>query len=55
VHLFNFDRQIYGAQIGVTFIDKIRDDKKFSSFDELQQQILLDAARARKILQVKSN
>jgi riboflavin kinase/FMN adenylyltransferase len=49
VHLFDFDRQVYGKQVGVTFLEKIRDEKKFSSFDELQQQILLDAARARKI------
>lgn len=52
VHLFDFDRQVYGSQVGVTFLNKIRDEKKFSSFDELQQQILLDAARARKIHQV---
>ncbi len=52
VHLFDFDRPVYGAQVGVTFIQRIRDEKKFSSFDELQQQILLDAARARKILHI---
>lgn len=50
VHLFDFDRQVYGTRVGVTFVNKIRDEKKFSSFDELQQQILLDASRARKIL-----
>jgi riboflavin kinase/FMN adenylyltransferase len=52
VHLFDFDRPVYGAQVGVTFIQRIRDEKKFSSFDELQQQILLDAARTRKILHI---
>ncbi|HID46951.1 MAG TPA: bifunctional riboflavin kinase/FAD synthetase [Chromatiaceae bacterium] len=52
VHLFDFDRKVYGARIGVTFIERIREEKKFSSFDELQQQILLDAARARKILNI---
>ncbi len=52
VHLFDFDRQVYGSQVGITFLEKIRDEKKFSSFDELQQQILLDAARARKIHQI---
>ncbi|HEC06181.1 MAG TPA: bifunctional riboflavin kinase/FAD synthetase [Thiolapillus brandeum] len=52
VHLFDFDARVYGAQVGVTFVQRIRDEKKFSSFDELQQQILLDASRARKILAI---
>jgi len=52
VHLFDFDARVYGAQVGVTFVQRIRDEKKFSSFDELQQQILLDASRARKILDI---
>ncbi len=52
VHLFDFEQEVYGAQIGVTFIEQIREEKKFSSFDELQQQILLDAARAKKILHI---
>ncbi|WP_457666374.1 bifunctional riboflavin kinase/FAD synthetase [Thiolapillus sp.] len=52
VHLFDFDARVYGFQVGVTFVQRIRDEKKFSSFDELQQQILLDASRARKILAI---
>ncbi len=55
VHLFDFDRQVYGSQIGVTFLGKIRDERKFSSFEELQQQILLDAAQARNMLQTNPN
>ncbi|WP_456379264.1 bifunctional riboflavin kinase/FAD synthetase [Thiolapillus sp.] len=51
VHLFDFDRQVYGSQVGVTFLGKIRDERKFSSFEELRQQILLDAAQARNLLQ----
>ncbi|WP_456414903.1 bifunctional riboflavin kinase/FAD synthetase [Thiolapillus sp.] len=55
VHLFDFDRQVYGSQIGVTFLGKIRDERKFSSFEQLQQQILLDAAQARNMLQPNPN
>ncbi len=54
VHLFDFDRQVYGSQVGITFLGKIRDEKKFSSIEELQQQILLDAAQARNILQTQN-
>ena len=54
VHLFDFDRQVYGSQVGVTFLHKIRDERKFTSFEELRQQILLDAAQARGILQTQN-
>ena len=47
VHLFDFDRDIYGAHVAVSFLKKLRDEQRFDSFDELQQQIRLDAANAR--------
>jgi riboflavin kinase/FMN adenylyltransferase len=47
VHLFDFDRDIYGAHVGVRFLKKLRDERRFESFDELQQQIRLDAEQAR--------
>ncbi len=50
VHLFDFDRDIYGQTMVVGFIEKIRDEHKFDSFDELKAQIERDAARARVIL-----
>ncbi|RTZ71757.1 MAG: bifunctional riboflavin kinase/FAD synthetase [Gammaproteobacteria bacterium] len=53
VHLFDFDRQVYGAHIGVTFIERIRDERKFDSFDQLGRQIVADAAQARRILQLE--
>ncbi len=42
VHLFHFDRNIYGRRIRVEFIKKIRDERKFDSFGQLQSQILAD-------------
>ena len=47
VHLFDFDRDIYGAHVCVEFVQKLRDEKKFDSFDALKKQIQLDAMAAR--------
>jgi riboflavin kinase/FMN adenylyltransferase len=47
VHLFDFDRDIYGAHVAVSFLKKLRNEQRFESFAELQQQIRLDAAQAR--------
>lgn len=50
VHLFDFNKDIYGAHIEVVFVEKIRDEKRFESFDALKQQIQRDAQQARDIL-----
>lgn len=42
VHIFGFDKEIYGEKIKVTFLKKIRDEKKFGSLDELKSQIQED-------------
>ena len=42
VHIVDFDENIYGQSIKVTFIDRIRDERKFNSLEELKQQIERD-------------
>lgn len=42
VHILNFDQDIYGEKIKVTFLKKIRDEKKFNSLEELKSQIKAD-------------
>ncbi|MCX5687767.1 MAG: bifunctional riboflavin kinase/FAD synthetase [Candidatus Omnitrophica bacterium] len=42
VHIFNFNKNIYGKDIEVIFKQKIRDEKKFNSLQALQRQIQLD-------------
>lgn len=42
VHILNFDKNIYGEKIKVTFLKKIRDEKKFDSIEELKNQIIID-------------
>ncbi|MDR2678522.1 MAG: bifunctional riboflavin kinase/FAD synthetase [Zoogloeaceae bacterium] len=46
-HLFDFDGNLYGKQLSVRFIRKLRDEQKFSGLEALQQQIALDVAQAR--------
>lgn len=47
VHLFDFESDIYGRHVHVEFLHKLRDEKRFDSFDELRAQIHRDAERAR--------
>lgn len=47
VHLFNFSENLYGKQLEVALLKKLRDEKRFESFDALKQQIELDAEAAR--------
>ncbi|MCB1857868.1 MAG: bifunctional riboflavin kinase/FAD synthetase [Gammaproteobacteria bacterium] len=47
VHLFDFQREIYRQHIQVEFKKKIRDERRFSSFEALRQQIELDSQTAR--------
>ncbi len=42
VNIFDFDKEIYGEDLKVSFHRKIRDEKKFESLDELKEQIKLD-------------
>ncbi|MGA2026309.1 MAG: bifunctional riboflavin kinase/FAD synthetase [Syntrophobacteraceae bacterium] len=49
-HLFDFDRDIYGKPITIRFIDRLRDELRFSSPDELAAQIKKDVNTAKKIL-----
>jgi riboflavin kinase/FMN adenylyltransferase len=50
VHILDFSANIYGKQIRVNFIKRIRDEIKFSNISELIDQIKLDIAAAHKIL-----
>ncbi len=54
VHLFDFEQTIYGERVCVSFQNKIRDEKKFESFDDLKQQIKLDCEQAKKLLQANN-
>jgi riboflavin kinase/FMN adenylyltransferase len=50
VHILDFDNDIYGQEIRVNFIQRIRDEIKFSNIDELSDQITKDVLIARDML-----
>jgi riboflavin kinase / FMN adenylyltransferase len=49
IHLFDFDQDIYGDEVEVSFLEYLRPEKKFDSLTELKEQIGRDAGVARKI------
>lgn len=49
-HLFNFDQMIYGKEIEIIFIEKIRDERTFSNIEALVAQIGKDVESAKAIL-----
>ena len=50
VNLFDFDGDLYGKQIHVRFIDRIRDEEKYGSLDALKAQLRHDREKAKQIL-----
>lgn len=49
-HLFNFKKNIYGQDLEIQFIRKIRDEKKFPGHSSLVEQIKKDHRKALRIL-----
>lgn len=48
-NIFNFSEDIYGKEIRVSFVERLRGERKFDSFDELKSQIVNDKVKAQKI------
>jgi riboflavin kinase/FMN adenylyltransferase len=49
-HLFDFEADLYGQELEVEFIARLRDELTFPSMDAMVQQMNRDAAEARRIL-----
>lgn len=49
-HIFDFDRDIYGMEIVVSFISRIRGEIKFFSFAELKNQLKKDEMSAKNLI-----
>jgi riboflavin kinase/FMN adenylyltransferase len=41
-HIFDFDEDIYGQPIEVRLVQRIREERRFNSLDDLKQQIAKD-------------
>ena len=50
-NIFDFDEDIYGLDLEVTFISRIREEVKFDSLDELRVQLEKDRAACRAVIQ----
>ncbi len=55
VHLLDYSGELYGEWLKVEFLHKLRDEKKFSSLDELKQQIQRDIDAARDYFALPKN
>lgn len=53
VHIFDFDKTIYGEKLTISFLTRLRDDKKFDSKEELIEQINTDKENSLKFLSTK--
>jgi riboflavin kinase/FMN adenylyltransferase len=53
VHLFDFDGDLYGAQLRVGLVERIRSQRKFPSPQELVAQIKMDCEAARATLRTR--
>jgi riboflavin kinase/FMN adenylyltransferase len=46
-HVFDVDRDLYGASLRIGFVQRLRDERRFESLDALREQIAADVRRAR--------
>ena len=51
-HLLDFDGDLYHQEIGLTFIERLRDERRFSDSEALISQIKKDVQQARQILDI---
>jgi len=50
VHIFDFDRNIYGEYITVQFVERLREERKYSDLESMVAQMHEDVRAARSIL-----
>jgi len=48
-HLLDFEGDLYGRELELTFLRKLREEQKFPSLDALREQVERDIAQARKL------
>ncbi len=48
-HLLGFHEEIYGSEMELTFVERLREERKFPSLDALKAQIALDVESAERV------
>ena len=51
VHILDFEGELYGQEVKIEFIDRLRDEIRFSGPEALLEQIELDIKHARRLLE----
>jgi len=51
-HILDFQGEIYGEEIALDFISRLRDERRFENIESLVGQIQLDISRAKQLLAV---
>ncbi|MEG0919509.1 MAG: bifunctional riboflavin kinase/FAD synthetase [Anaerovoracaceae bacterium] len=46
-HIFNFDKELYGKQIRVDFLEKLREEREFESIEALSKEIMANCITAK--------
>jgi riboflavin kinase / FMN adenylyltransferase len=52
VHIFDFSADIYGADIKVEFVKRIRDEKQFDNLEFLKKQLQIDEINCKKFFRI---
>lgn len=52
VYILDFDRDLYGKELSIELVEKLREERRFRGPGELQAQIAQDVQRARELLKV---
>jgi riboflavin kinase/FMN adenylyltransferase len=48
-HIFDFDRDLYGTRLRISFLQRLRDERAFADVDALRAQIDADVRAARRL------
>jgi riboflavin kinase/FMN adenylyltransferase len=49
-HLIGFDGDLYGERVGVAFVERLREERRFERVDDLVEQMWADVELARRVL-----
>ena len=52
VNIFDFEKDIYDEEITISFVEKLRDEKKFENLSDLKNQLRLDKESTLKLVHI---